>query len=50
VRLGWLVNPQNQQVEIYRAGTEPEVRNLPTVLAGEDVLRGFELPMEQFTD
>jgi Uma2 family endonuclease len=50
VRLGWLVNPQNQQVEIYRMGKEPEVCSLPTVLLGEDVLPGFELPMEQFTD
>jgi Uma2 family endonuclease len=50
VRLGWLVNPQNQQVEIYRTGTEPEVCNLPTVLLGEDVLPGFELTIEQFTD
>ncbi len=50
VRLGWLVNPQHQQVEIYRQGKEPEVRNLPTVLAGEDVLPDFELPLERFTD
>jgi Uma2 family endonuclease len=50
VRLGWLINPQHQQVEIYRAGAEPEIRNLPTVLSGEDVLPGFELPLERFSD
>jgi Uma2 family endonuclease len=37
VRLGWLFNPQNQQVEIYRQGQTKEVRSLPTQLSGEDV-------------
>ena len=41
VRLGWLINPQEQQVEIYRLGQEVEVRNLPRELSGEDVLPGF---------
>ena len=50
VRLGWLINPNNQQVEIYRQGEEPEVLNLPTVLSGADVLLGFELSIEQYTD
>lgn len=43
VKLGWLINPQNQQVEIYRLGKEVEVQNLPTELLGEDVLPGFSL-------
>lgn len=43
LRLGWLVNPQDQQVEIYRAGQAVEVVTMPTVLSGEDVLPGFEL-------
>lgn len=50
VRLGWLLNPQDQQVEIYRQGQEKEVRALPTVLSGEAVLPGFELQVDQFTD
>jgi Uma2 family endonuclease len=50
VRLGWLFNPQDQQVEIYRQGQEKEVRSLPTTLSGEAVLPGFELQVEQFTD
>jgi Uma2 family endonuclease len=33
VRLGWLFNPQNQQVEIYRQGQTKEVRSLPTQLS-----------------
>ncbi|MCU0527822.1 MAG: Uma2 family endonuclease [Elainella sp. Prado103] len=50
VRLGWLFNPQEQQVEIYRQGQEKEIRTLPTQLSGEAVLPGFELQVEPFTD
>ncbi|MEG4045727.1 Uma2 family endonuclease [Microcoleus sp. Pol17_C1] len=50
VRLGWLFNPQNQQVEIYRQGQTKEVRSLPTQLSGEDVLPGFVLEVPLFTD
>ncbi len=50
VRLGWLLNPQDQQVEIYRQEQEKEVRDLPTSLSGEAVLPGFELDIDQFTN
>jgi Uma2 family endonuclease len=50
VRLGWLFNPQDQQVEIYRQGQEKEIRALPTLLSGETVLPGFELQVEPFSD
>jgi Uma2 family endonuclease len=50
VRLGWLFDPQNQQVEIYRLGVEKEVRSLPTHLSGEALLAGFELHIDLFTD
>jgi Uma2 family endonuclease len=50
VRLGWLLNPQDQQVEIYRLGSDKEVRSLPTVLSGETVMPGFELRVNLFTD
>ncbi|MCY7338107.1 MAG: Uma2 family endonuclease [Chamaesiphon sp.] len=45
VRLGWLINPQKQQVEIYRLGQEVEVLQSPTSLSGEDVLSGFVLDL-----
>ncbi len=45
VRLGWLINPQDQQVEIYRQGQAKEVRSLPTQLSGETVLPGFALQL-----
>ena len=48
VRLGWLINPQDQQVEIYRPGKEVEVRSLPTDLSGEAVLPGFVLSVPVF--
>ena len=43
LRLGWLINPQDQQVEIYRARQAVEMVSMPTVLSGEAVLPGFEL-------
>lgn len=45
VRLGWLIDPQHQQVEIYRLGQAVEVRNFPAELSGEDVLPGFVLSL-----
>ncbi|MEH2256258.1 Uma2 family endonuclease [Nostoc sp.] len=47
VRLGWLIDPQNQQVEIYRPGQDVEVLQSPTSLSGEDVLPGFVLNLAQ---
>jgi Uma2 family endonuclease len=48
VKLGWLFNPQDQQVEVYRQGKAKEVRSLPTQLSGEDTLPGFELQVDPF--
>ncbi|MCC5599100.1 Uma2 family endonuclease [Nostoc favosum] len=45
VQLAWLINPQQQQVEIYRQKQDVEVRNLPTQLSGENVLPGFSLSL-----
>jgi Uma2 family endonuclease len=50
VKLCWLFNPQDQQVEIYRQGQEKEVRSLPTQLSGEAVLPEFTLQVDPFTD
>ena len=43
LRLGWLINPQDQTVEIYRADKEAEIMEFPITLSGEDVLPGFTL-------
>jgi Uma2 family endonuclease len=45
VRLGWLIDPQKQQVEIYRPGREVEILQSPISLSGEDVLPGFTLDL-----
>jgi Uma2 family endonuclease len=45
VRLGWLINPRDRQVEIYRSNRVVEVLESPLTLAGEDVLVGFELDL-----
>lgn len=50
VRLGWLFNPQDQQVEIYRQGQDKTVQSLPALLCGETVLPGFNLTVEPFTE
>ncbi|MGD1701113.1 Uma2 family endonuclease [Dapis sp. BLCC M229] len=46
MRLGWLINRQNRQVEVYRVGKEVEILDAPQTLFGEDVLPGFVLDME----
>jgi len=46
-RLGWLINPQDRQVEIYRQGQPVEVLQAPLTLSGEDVLPGFGLNLQR---
>lgn len=46
-RLGWLINPQQRQVEIYRQGKQVEVLQAPQTLSEEEVLPGFILSLER---
>ncbi|MBD2670680.1 Uma2 family endonuclease, partial [Arthrospira platensis FACHB-439] len=46
-RLGWLIDPQNRRVEIYRPQQEIEVLEEPTELSGGDVLPGFVLRLNR---
>ncbi len=48
IRLGWLINPQDRQVEIYRPGRSIEVLQAPAVLSGESVLPEFTLNLGWF--
>ncbi|MCT7950927.1 Uma2 family endonuclease [Ancylothrix sp. C2] len=48
LKLGWLINPQQQQVEIYRPNTQTEIRQLPTTLSGEETLPNFTLEIPEF--
>jgi Uma2 family endonuclease len=43
VRLGLLIDPKNQQVEIYRPGQEPEILESPTEIDCGEVMPGFVL-------
>jgi Uma2 family endonuclease len=45
LRLGWLINPQQQQVEIYRPNRNVEIVRFPVRLSGEAVLPGFVLDL-----
>ncbi len=45
-RLGWLINPKDRQVEIYRQGQEKEILENPPTLSGEDILPGFVLNLQ----
>ncbi len=45
-QLGWLIDPQNKRVEIYRFQRDVEVLENPTNLSGEAVLPGFILNLK----
>ncbi|MBW4463550.1 MAG: Uma2 family endonuclease [Nodosilinea sp. WJT8-NPBG4] len=47
VRLGWLIDPQEKRVEIYRLGRPTEYLSQPEQLSGEDVLPSFVLVMAE---
>ena len=44
-RLGWLIDPAQRQVAIYRADGGLEQRSEPDVVTGETVLPGFSLDL-----
>lgn len=46
VRLGWLIEPKSQKVEIYRREQAVEIIHCPKTLSGEDVLPSFVLDLE----
>jgi Uma2 family endonuclease len=45
--LGWLLDPVQRRVEIYRPGLAVEVLENPTQLSGEEVLPGFMLNLRR---
>lgn len=46
-RLGWLLDPEEQAVEIYRPGQPVERLAQPARLSGEDVLPGLVLELDE---
>ncbi len=47
VRLGLLINPKHQQVEIYRCGQEPKILAAPPEIDCNEVMPGFVLEMSK---
>ncbi len=46
-RLGWLLDPIQRRVEIYRPGLAVEVLENPTLVSAEEVLPGFVLNLRR---
>jgi Uma2 family endonuclease len=47
-QLGWLLNPQAQQVELYQPGQAVVTLGLPTILSGGTLMPGFSLNIVRF--
>jgi len=46
-QLGWLIDPDDRRVYVYRPNTQMECLYHPTTLSGAPVLRGFILHLER---
>ena len=46
VKLGWLINPQDKQVEIYLQKQNKEILNAPIILSGEAILPGLTIDLK----
>jgi Uma2 family endonuclease len=47
VQLGWLIDPENKTVSIYRPGEQSEILTHPTSVPVNGVTDGFELVMDR---
>lgn len=47
IKLGWLINPDDKQVEVYRQGQDKQVLDNPSELSGEEVLPDFSLDLSE---
>ncbi|MGK7892129.1 MAG: Uma2 family endonuclease [Xenococcus sp. (in: cyanobacteria)] len=48
--LGWLIDPQNRQVEVYQPNCSVEVISNPVRLSGENLLLGFTLELNDILE
>ena len=46
-KLGWLIDPQRQMVEIYRPSQQVEILHSPNTVSGENILPGFSLDLAE---
>ena len=49
-QLGWLIDPLERKVHIYRHGVAPEVLDNPETVSGEPLLKGFTLNVRPIWD
>ena len=49
-QLGWLIDPQERQVYVYRPGADAEQLNAPQTISGDPVLRGLTLDLQEIWD
>jgi Uma2 family endonuclease len=47
VKLGWLINPEKKEVEVYRQGQKKEILSSPSNINGEDILPDFTLDLTE---
>jgi Uma2 family endonuclease len=47
VKLGLLINPQDQQVEVYRLNQETEIKDSPTEIDCQPLMPGFNLDLTE---
>lgn len=48
--LGWLIDPRERKVHIFRPGLDPEVLDNPQQVSGEPLLKGFVLDVQVLWD
>jgi Uma2 family endonuclease len=50
-RLEWLIDPLQKKVFIYKASEQIRIHeDFDTIITGEDVLPGFELPLNELDE
>ena len=49
-QLGWLVDPQNRDIWIYRSEQKPERLERPSIVAGEEPIDGFNFDFAPIWD
>ena len=47
VKLGWLINPDSKEVEIYRNGRDKEILANPSSVSGEDILPRLNIDLTE---
>ena len=50
VRLGWLINPDDRQVEIYRLGKSIDILDNPQILSGEEIMPNLIVNLSEIFD